>query len=696
MAIADTITSMQNHTSNAYTMIGYGTDLTGINKNLQNLSSTIFDAFLEALRTPDTLFTNLPKKSGTGANITLNDTANAPMRITLSPSELTQAGTPTPSSPQDIHTISGSNTILVRGKNLFDKNNYNLFNGYLNSSNMFLSRWQGYMVYIKCEPSTTYTISRVKLENNFVVSSSVNVPTENEYATNSTTNNTATSITYTTGASDNYLEVYLKYYGDSDYTIAEIVDSLQIEVGSTATTYTPYISQEAEVDLSSKNLAFTNWAEDFVNRINDSTQAKIEVVAGKKCLYYTAGAGYNEYDTKYLFTTNWKTNTQYSFRFNIKPSVANTYNLCIEYTDGTTQRIDATTSASTWSSYNMFSSYANKTIKYVRAYWSSGNCYIDIDTFMVYEGTQELSYMPYYDYGEYCKIGNYEDKFIRTSGKNLFNKDTITENKRLGSDGAPYSDSSYSLSDYIEVEPSTTYCYNRFVAGGGSSAICYYDASKTFISRETNLCGGTSGTNGTYTTPNNAYYVRLTDLETIFLNIMFSKGSSTLDYEPYGSNEWYIKKNIGKYTITSDNASTLIGGLNTTTYSKPYITINKSLIGWQSSWTQNICLINTYKAISSTSAIATGTFAVNFIQSYICIFNENFTDLETAEQLMVGTEIYIAQATPTYTQITGTLETQLEQVYKNMLSYDGTTNISQVNNDLAFNMSVQALENLNV
>ena len=45
MAISNTITSMYTNTSNAYDMLSNGTDLTGINKNLENLSSTIFEAF---------------------------------------------------------------------------------------------------------------------------------------------------------------------------------------------------------------------------------------------------------------------------------------------------------------------------------------------------------------------------------------------------------------------------------------------------------------------------------------------------------------------------------------------------------------------------------------------------------------------------------------------------------------------------
>ena len=55
-----------------------------------------------------------------GTTLSVDNTANAPMRIELGASEISQAGTPTPSSPQDIHTISGSNKVVVCGKNLFD------------------------------------------------------------------------------------------------------------------------------------------------------------------------------------------------------------------------------------------------------------------------------------------------------------------------------------------------------------------------------------------------------------------------------------------------------------------------------------------------------------------------------------------------------------------------------------------------
>lgn len=43
------------------------------------------------------------------------------------------------------------------------------------------------------------------------------------------------------------------------------------------------------------------------------------------------------------------------------------------------------------------------------------------------EGSTATNYTPYYNL-EYCKIGDYADEFIRTSGKNLFNKDKIKLN----------------------------------------------------------------------------------------------------------------------------------------------------------------------------------------------------------------------------------------------------------------------------
>lgn len=59
----------------------------------------------------------LPKVSGSGTSVTLNDSAGAELNISLQ-GNTSQDGTPTPSTPQTIHTITGDNTIKVENKNL--------------------------------------------------------------------------------------------------------------------------------------------------------------------------------------------------------------------------------------------------------------------------------------------------------------------------------------------------------------------------------------------------------------------------------------------------------------------------------------------------------------------------------------------------------------------------------------------------
>ena len=93
MAISDKLTYLNTTKSQLKDQINYG-----LPTEKQITSSTtfreyvgsIFEAFLEALRNPDTLFTNLPKTSASGSQITLNGTANAPMRITLNPTAISQ------------------------------------------------------------------------------------------------------------------------------------------------------------------------------------------------------------------------------------------------------------------------------------------------------------------------------------------------------------------------------------------------------------------------------------------------------------------------------------------------------------------------------------------------------------------------------------------------------------------------------
>ena len=529
-------------------MINYGLDednkITS-STTFRNYVSSIFNAFLESLRNPDTLFTNLPKKSVSGANITLNDTANAPMRIELGATELSQAGTPSPSTPYPIHTISGSNKIVVRGIQLF--NNEDLEIG------------------------------------------SIDVTT-------GANTNTSTSI-----RTKNYI----------------IVES--------NTTYAFYRTE-------STNLKFRYYDKNY---------------------NYLGGYGASDLTTGTITTPN---NTKF-LRLTI--DMSNDFNYKLQLQKGST--IPET-----------FTSYSSQEA--------------DIDLGNI----------------EYCKIGNYEDKFIRTSGKNLFDESTMQPKTSINASGVAESYDYEGGSElYIPVLPSTEYTFN--CSSAYQLRVNKYTSDKTNIER---ISKG-NATDFTFTTDANCYYIRLSFYaggSTIVtqellnsLHFWLEKTNQATPYEPYGSNEWYIKKNIGKETFdgSSDEGWAKM-------YSAVYnhkMLFNITTVSHDNTNYQNV-ISNLFSAIQG--------YTEYYPQGINCTYSKTKLVLVLDDTLLANYEVadlqallsttnliaYIALETPTYTPITGTLETQLENVYKNMISQTKQTNISQENNDLSFELSVSAIEDL--
>lgn len=109
-----------------------------------------------------------------------------------------------------------------------------------------------------------------------------------------------------------------------------------------------------------------------------------------------------------------------------------------------------------------------------------------------------------------------------TTGANLFDKNTVLEDKFLGEDGETIVNSQdYRVVDYIPVKPSTPYSTST----RGTVTVCFYDSSKNFLSRiqSQNII-----------TLENSAYMRFNitsdkDLDTFIIN----EGSELLAYEPY-------------------------------------------------------------------------------------------------------------------------------------------------------------------
>lgn len=163
---------------------------------------------------------------------------------------------PNPDYPQNIETVTGLQTIDITGKNLFDKDSNKLVNMNINTSTLKIySDNTCTLSYIKCQPNTTYTISRrTPMTNRFVVATSENTPALNTDLLSATaiTNNTTTSITITTPATANYIIVRFVYNNSDDYNT--YASTIQIEEGSQATTYEQYKEQNYLIDFRGKNL----------------------------------------------------------------------------------------------------------------------------------------------------------------------------------------------------------------------------------------------------------------------------------------------------------------------------------------------------------------------------------------------------------------------------------------------------------
>lgn len=151
---------------------------------------------------------------------------------------------PTPDAP--IEMVSCGD----RTKNLFDKNNANIINGYIqgNTGKIILGN-SDLIAYIKCKPNTQYSFQRMQIRDNkgrLRIGTTQTIPiadmaVENFYYKGNSEYSTNKLDGYTTGANAEYLLFYFSQIsGMSQNEIDTILSSIQIEENSIATSHEPY------------------------------------------------------------------------------------------------------------------------------------------------------------------------------------------------------------------------------------------------------------------------------------------------------------------------------------------------------------------------------------------------------------------------------------------------------------------------
>ena len=317
---------------------------------------------------------------------------------------------PNPSYPQPINVVSGDNYIDICGKNLFDKDNANILSGAFFNNNLTTIGVNTYSktLYIPCEANTTYTIQKIKSAR-FGVCTTNTTPALNVNIYNVMYGESNLSYTITTDSNSKYICVF--YYKSDVDTLSEqtILDSIQIEVGSTATAtnYEPYIGHSYPLYLGVENLfdystnILANANIDNVNNIikSDNT-CKISYVKCQPNTTYTISRR-SPITNRFVVATT-----------NSLPSINTPILSVLSKNDNTTTSITITTPSN-----------ANYIV--VRFIYNLSDDYETYaKTIQIEKGSKVNSYS---EYGttpiELCKIGTYQDYIYKDNGSWYLHKE---------------------------------------------------------------------------------------------------------------------------------------------------------------------------------------------------------------------------------------------------------------------------------
>ena len=176
---------------------------------------------------------------------------------------------PNPDYPQKIKVVTGDNVVKHVGKNEFYGEDLGLW--YNDTSKKF-NHLSGFKSLIcKVKPNTQYTISKKNVSNRFVLITSEDKPRVSlPYTRLLIVDNNRTNYTFTTLSNENY--IFLGVYSGTDTEkIAQAIEEIQLEEGTTPTPYEPYREKEYELSLGTMELCKINDYQDilFKNEVGD-------------------------------------------------------------------------------------------------------------------------------------------------------------------------------------------------------------------------------------------------------------------------------------------------------------------------------------------------------------------------------------------------------------------------------------------
>ena len=537
------------------------------------------------------------------------------------------------------------------GINLFDKDNANIIDGYVNyNTGVFTlpSASNQKCFYIKIEPNTTYTWSNYISNTEVGYGLYSNIPSINDTA--STYGQITQQKTITTGANDNYL---IMLYSSITATIN--LSQFQLEEGNEATEYAPFIKGSNNIYKPSLTCGETNISksnctvsldDDVFTLTATGTDMYFSQVANSGTSY-TANRGelfsLNGHKFVYLYCTN---NT-------IKNNYITWYDenkVSLGYNGSNTK--------------NNYCFTAKDNAKYftVRFGFSSATSGTSYKTKVM------VSFSPITDYErvdaqlELCKIGNYRDYIAQSKGKNLFDKDNqqlvninTSGTKRYG----------------IEIEAN-----NKKISFSGT--LWNGNLAYKLITNETYGDYAYIYQNTTINVPEKIVIYCGTEnmlLTQVVDNLQIEFSNQPTEYEPYGVGVWYKHKEISKiifdgieswtFTYSASNGMQAVTSLAT-----------KGVSGY------GICNVAGYSGTQSDNFFYIQSSGVNAVFRKIYTNGSQISTVANWNSFVSSNyiEVYYVLSTPTTEIITD--ETLINNLNNNLkiTLLNGINNITTTNN----------------
>lgn len=256
MSISSRITSIEEHIGDIYDTLELGgADLTNTDKNLVNVKPILKQKYLDYMNNGTReIWNNWEKVTGTGKQVTLNNTVNAPMDLTVK-GDTSQDGTPTPTNEVSINNVTGDVEVLVQNKNINDGIDDKF---YITSDGLTYKTSQndtGLCIPVK---GGNVTISTTETQARYRIACANSEPSSTGQNCSNGVNKDNTSDTVTINTTGyKYLLVNCSN-----------ISAIQIEYGTTATTYTPHQEQTFTLNLGTTELCKIGNYQDYFYKDN--------------------------------------------------------------------------------------------------------------------------------------------------------------------------------------------------------------------------------------------------------------------------------------------------------------------------------------------------------------------------------------------------------------------------------------------